>query len=279
MSASRPESAPQRVVPAATSPLTGHLVADAPQRGTVAGVHRYGVYVAVAGTVVPVLCRDAVALPTAVRLGVASHEIVWGVRAGDDVRVGSGAVRLGRLEVRATRTWRPARVRVRAGVPGGTTRDGETPLAPLLAPAGAPDWLVRGARAAVTAADPTEAVASVVGRGAGLTPSGDDALAGALLVHHALGGPSPALVVAVRGRLASTTAVSAALLDAAADGWAAPQVVALVDAAVSGDRDAVARHLPAVLAIGHTSGRDLVTGVDAALHALVPHTPTGRTAA
>ncbi len=109
-------------------------------------------------------------------------------------------------------------------------------------------------------------MARLVGRGAGLTPSGDDALAGALLVAHALG-TGPDLAEAVRARLATTTAVSAALLDAAADGYAARQVVTLVDAAVAGDPDAVRRALPAVLAIGHTSGADTVTGIRAALEA------------
>jgi hypothetical protein len=99
-----------------------------------------------------------------------------------------------------------------------------------------------------------------------LTPSGDDALAGALLVAHALGA-GPDLADAVRARLAATTAVSAALLDAAADGYAARQVVTLVDAAVAADPGAVRRALPAVLAIGHTSGADTVTGVRAALEA------------
>ena len=72
----------------------------------------------------------------------------------------------------------------------------------------------------------------------------------------------------MRARLAATTAVSAALLDAAAEGYAAHPVVALVDAAVAGDPDAVRRALPAVLAIGHTSGADTVTGIRAALATL-----------
>ena len=112
-----------------------------------------------------------------------------------------------------------------------------------------------------------DAVAGLVGRGPGLTPSGDDALAGALLVASALG-TGTALADAVRARLGATTAVSAALLDAAADGYAARPVVDLVDAAVAGDADAVARALPAVLAIGHTSGADTVLGIRTALAAL-----------
>ncbi len=46
--------------------------------------------------------------------------------------------------------------------------------------------------------------------------------------------------------------------------------MALVDAAVAGDAAAVARALPAVLAIGHTSGADLVIGIAAALRHLRP---------
>ncbi len=123
------------------------------------------------------------------------------------------------------------------------------------------------ARAATSAPTlETERPRRLVGRGAGLTPSGDDALAGALLVAHALGAGAD-LADAVRARLAATTAVSAALLDAAADGYAARPVVTLVDAAVAGDPDAVRRALPAVLAIGHTSGADTVTGIRAALEA------------
>ena len=125
------------------------------------------------------------------------------------------------------------------------------------------------------------AVAGVLGRGPGLTPSGDDALAGALLVAHAVGA-APPFAAAVRARLHATTAVSAALLDAAADGFAAGDVVSLVDAVLAGDEAAVAAALPAVLAIGHSSGRDLVTGVAAAveaLHAIHQPLPTTRSAA
>ena len=87
------------------------------------------------------------------------------------------------------------------------------------------------------------------------------------------------LADAVRSRLHATTAVSAALLDAAAEGWAARAVVTLVDAAVADRPDAVRRALPAVLAIGHTSGADTVTGIRAALEAFTLETPTGRSAA
>ncbi len=127
-------------------------------------------------------------------------------------------------------------------------------------------WLADGIRDAVCAPDPEPHVRGLLGRGEGLTPSGDDALAGALLVAHALG-VGDALAVVVRRRLGATTAVSAALLSAAAVGFAARSVVTLVDAAVAGDELGVRAALPAVLSIGHSSGADVVVGVGAALEA------------
>ena len=264
-----------RVLPAAVSPLTARLVAGPPHRGAVVGAHRYGVYVEVAGTVLPVLARDAMALPTALRLAVTAEQARWVVRAGEPVEVGGGSVRLPGLTVRGVRSWRPSRVR-----PG--PRGGPGEAVALLQ--GAVDegarWLLEPVRVAVTSTDPARAVAALVGRGRGLTPSGDDALAGALLAARAVGSERAVpLAGAVRRRLATTTAVSAALLDAAADGWAAPEAVALVDAAADGHAHAAEALLPQVLAAGHDSGRALVVGVAAALAALAPPTRTGRSAA
>jgi hypothetical protein len=227
----------------------------------------------------------------------------WGVRTGDVVIVGAGRVSLPGFDVVGARSWRPARVR-RLTTPeisrGKCARGGKgdhisTHGGGIVSEAGS-GWLADGIRAACA---PTplpldecggggqgdhlrthreQSVAALVGRGPGLTPSGDDALAGALLVAHALG-TAGHLAPAVRARLAATTAVSAALLDAAADGFAAQPVVALVDAAVAADPDAVSRALPAVLAIGHTSGADTVTGIRAALDAITPDSTHERSAA
>jgi Protein of unknown function (DUF2877) len=259
-------------LPAAVSTLVAALVLGEPAGATVVGAHRYALYLSVGGRVLPVVTSDALALPTAVRLAVPSGAVPWGVAAGDQVLVGGGLVALPALDVAAARTWRPARVRPVAAPRVGCS-DGRrgSHLSTQLEGSGAGDeheWLARGIRAAL---DSPAGVGALVGRGPGLTPSGDDALAGALLVAHALG-TGTALADAVRARLAATTAVSAALLDAAADGYAARPVVMLVDAAVADDAEAVRRALPAVLAIGHTSGADTVTGIRAALDSL-----TGRT--
>ena len=278
---------PRPVRPAAVSVLSADLLVGEPVAATVLGVHAPALYLDVAGRVLPVVTPDAVPLPTALRLTSAGGAMAWGVSAGDVVTVGGGRVVLPGQDLVSARTWRPARVR---RVPASAR-----PIPPALthgegARSGEDrEWLVDGIRTlfprhecASGRSDDrfrthgeegavTSGVAALVGRGQGLTPSGDDALAGALLVAHALGRSAP-LAHAVRARLHATTAVSAALLDAAVDGFAARDVVALVDAALAGDDAGVGALLPRVLALGHTSGRDLVTGVRAALDTLT----TGR---
>jgi len=105
----------------------------------------------------------------------------------------------------------------------------------------------------------------LVGRGPGLTPAGDDVLAGALVAGRATG--DPRLDGWRKGTEAAlarrrTTAVSRALLHHALAGWATPELADFVTAACAGEADACLRRL---LAIGHTSGAALASGV---LHVL-----------
>lgn len=266
------------VLAGALSPLTADLVRGPRRPLVVLGVHRAGAYLGASGRVLPVLGHGALALPGALRLTEPCDRLDLGVAAGDVVVVGAGSVRFPTVTVRGVRTWRPSRV-ARGRQRGPVVTAVRTALAE-----GCPaalGWLEPAVTDAVRSATPTGAVRRLVGHGPGLTPSGDDALAGALLVRRALGeapagGTPDPLAAAVRARLHATTAVSASLLAAALDGWATPEVVALVDAMAGGDADAVRRALPPVLAVGHTSGADLVAGVRAGLAAL---TTTGRTAA
>ena len=118
---------------------------------------------------------------------------------------------------------------------------------------------------------------TLVGRGAGLTPDGDDVLAGALVAGNATGHPAlPRWRRATVAALASrrTTAVSVGMLHSALDGWAAPQLADAVEALCgAGDPDAVVDRL---LAVGHSSGRHLLDGV---LHVLSSHPSSRRGAA
>ena len=104
--------------------------------------------------------------------------------------------------------------------------------------------------------------ASLIGRGPGLTPAGDDVVAGALVAAYALSDPRRGpWAEQTRAALATnrTTVVSRALLHHAIDGYGTPELVAFVDAVTGGDGLEEAAH--ALLKVGHSSGAALLAGV------------------
>ncbi len=110
-------------------------------------------------------------------------------------------------------------------------------------------------------------VDTVAGLGSGLTPAGDDVLGGLLVVLHTAGCDERALLDAVSG--ACTHAISRSFLAWAARGQAVEPVHLLLAALARGDRAAACSHQEAVLALGHTSGADLLLGLRLGLGALV----------
>lgn len=181
-----------------------------------------------------------------------------GGRAWPDVRVGDGAVMVDGVRRPIVRWW-PTRV---APLPPSPMITEET-FAMIERFFRDHEW-VGGA------------VAERLGRGEGLTPEGDDELAGMLVALSALEGAAGAagaataartgLATAVRAGLdrgpGVTTAVSAALLEAACDGHAIPQLARwLGDGCPEGTsswRD--------LMAVGHTSGAALARGVRMITH-------------
>jgi hypothetical protein len=114
----------------------------------------------------------------------------------------------------------------------------------------------------------------LVGLGPGLTPCGDDIVAGALVGASAVDHPRLAdwrqgTRTALRAR--RTTAVSRGLLHHALEGYAIAPLADFISAACAGDAD---QESEALLAVGHSSGAALAAG---ALHALATH-PAGRSA-
>ena len=98
----------------------------------------------------------------------------------------------------------------------------------------------------------------LLGRGPGLTPLGDDVLAGWFAARAALGCPDDVLAAAVRRRLGVTTLLSATLLDCAIRGEALPQLAAWL-------ADPTDTTADALLAVGATSGAGLMTGAAMAI--------------
>jgi hypothetical protein len=115
---------------------------------------------------------------------------------------------------------------------------------------------------ALRAGDMGAAVAGLLGRGAGLTPEGDDMLAGAFAVRAAAGAPV-ALPDDLRER---TTALSATLLELAAVGAAARPLHALLD--VRNERWGGA--LRALERLGSSSGRAIALGAAASALLVAP---------
>jgi hypothetical protein len=131
------------------------------------------------------------------------------------------------------------------------------------------DWLEAGLAAASGAGAPSPPpaeAASLVGLGPGLTPAGDDFVAGILLALHAVDRADLARALAgwalpvARER---TTVISRAHLACAAAGEGAAALHDTLAAVSSADRPRLATCLDAVDAIGHTSGWDALAGIAA----------------
>ncbi|GAA4283250.1 hypothetical protein GCM10022261_07810 [Brevibacterium daeguense] len=231
-----------------------------------------------------VLDADALRLPNSVvvpSVGIGTgRPVSTGLIPGDAVTVSAGRIELpsARLEVR--RTFRPASIRVGAavGIDGEAVRALRAELRPGLP--GLAD-AAADVLAALDTPGSTDGLAAstraLVGRGPGLTPSGDDVLAGVLLGLRAAGRirASATLAEAVAAHLRATTSLSASLLRAAGDGWCLPEVRALLDGLRSGGAvpgsttsgSPVAHSLKLLDRIGHSSGHDLATGLLAVLTA------------
>lgn len=118
-----------------------------------------------------------------------------------------------------------------------------------------------------------EAAGRLAGLGPGLTPSGDDVLAGAMLALTLVRSPQPTRLreVILRAVGERTTRVSGAYLQAASRGEAGEAWHALRDAlapqtAGPGALDSAARR---VMAFGETSGADMLAGFVLGLRALM----------
>ncbi|UAL28435.1 DUF2877 domain-containing protein [Nocardioides rotundus] len=211
-------------------PAAASPLAPWPGSGTarVRGVLPAVLYLEHPGGVAALETARGAGLPIAWRLGVPAVD--WGVAVGDVVSFHADGLDLPAGPVRRVRAWRPARVRRRPRETRGLARS-------------------------------VARVAERVGEGPGLTPEADDELCGLLLMAYAAG-----LDVDVpAGR---TTALSAALLRAAASGYAVAAAVRVADALAAG-RPASSRDVAEVDGLGATSGRALLRGLRAGTEELV----------
>ena len=255
--------------PLAASAAVAALVTGPRRPVEVVAATPRAIYLATGDPGLPALCLatpDAVRVPCALVTPVLPADPAGGT-------VGDGTLVLGSFTGRVARWWRPPR-------PRGLTAAGLRAVAVQLAsrvpaeldPAAevAREDLVR---ALATGGPLTGAVRRLLGAGPGLTPLGDDVLAGALVTLGALGDPGFGRLGAEVDALAParTTFVSAALLRHAARGESVPELAAVL---TGGPLDALLR-------VGHTSGAGLALGLLAAAHdrhnfpEVVPSDPLG----
>ncbi|MEV4460323.1 DUF2877 domain-containing protein [Microbispora sp. NPDC004025] len=280
--ASRPPAAPAYVSGAASVAVRPAL--EAPRRpARVLAVFPLALYLEIRSEaephVVAVVTGEATRLPNAVVLAGR----VEGVSAGDDAWVGEGSVDVGGLSIRVRRWWDPApplapadpaRLAAAPGLLGRARA--ASPRRPGLDPGGAPALLERGCLAG-SLLDSITAAERLIGLGPGLTPSGDDMLAGLLVALRHLGAAAgvpravwladwlaAAVTYDARTR---TTPVSATLLHCAARGEASPEVTGVLRGVAGHQPLEPAAHR--LLRLGHTSGADLAWGVQIGLSAVL----------
>lgn len=233
--------------PGAASTAVRDLLAGPPLDGRVVAVFPSCAYADLGGRLVALEAHDGLRLPCAVVLAQdTARRPLAGLRPGQPAAAGDGTLRLGALHVRAARWWAPARPR---------------------------DWRPGRAGADADASGWDPFVHRLLGLGPGLTPAGDDVLAGLLIGLAArpdLRDPLAAAVV--RQAPTRTTWLSAELLRLAADGLAAPVAAAVADAlAGHGPDAALPGALAALLAVGHTSGAALARGLLLAAETIARH--------
>ena len=190
----------------------------------------------------------------------------------DRVSVSGAVLSVGRLRVRLDRgpRWAPSlpeRLTVDSTAWRSLASIADTELAAV--------WEV--ATHDVRGGDLAAAFRHLQGRGGGLTPSGDDVLAGILLVGAT--NPSHRCALGDLASRAHTTRLSRAFLRWAAAGQSIQPAHALLDAAASGDQSGMRRAAEALAGVGATSGRALVAGIALAATELPRTLELRRTAA
>jgi hypothetical protein len=188
------------------------------------------------------------------------------------------------LDTGAATRWRPPEFAVPAAGTGSALATLDTALA-TVAPRGLADPVssdavsarARRGLSALTAwivadgCEPPEDILLLIGLGPGLTPAGDDALGGAMIVLRGFGRRDLAerLAVSVLPRIAErTSAISAAHLEAAAEGEGAAALHDTLAALANAHVGAAVEGLRRLDRIGHSSGWDALAGAAAALRGL-----------
>ena len=254
------------VLPAVASTACRARLDGPSSRGRLLGASHRAVWMSIDDDVIVLAAADGVRLPNGMALGVESTERPFeGMAPGDAAVVGEGMLHLPGLTARAARWWdpRPALAASTSAVVRERSAAARLRVDPV------DDRGLGRALAGGDAPGVVAAAEALLGLGLGLTPQGDDVLAGALAALRLMGGAlgrsrpgalvdevAPAVLSAAAGH---TTALSASLLRHACRGNVADPVAGFLHVLTGrGDLDTATETL---LAVGHSSGASLAAGI------------------
>ncbi|MDJ0924435.1 MAG: DUF2877 domain-containing protein [Acidimicrobiia bacterium] len=251
-----------------------HGLLTVPRTAEVLGTSAYAVWLRLEDAVIVVSTRDATRLPNAVEIAAdAADAVLQPVQHGAEVEIGQGRITLGDVTVVARRWWDP-----RPALPALTAAQLEEALAYL--PSSVPGIDPEGLHEALHNLSPTQLLATaktLLGKGSGLTPEGDDYVAGSLAALRLFG---EALQLAQAERLLNrvshpltkladvrTTTFSAALIRYGLRGQVAEPAGRLIRA-LAGRGDIGGAHTR-LQDVGHSSGPALAAGIVLGARSLV----------
>lgn len=280
-----------------SGPTAARLLAQ-DGHGRIAAVFTRTAYLELAGGLVALGARDLTMGPlnAATSAEAAGGWPRLGLQVGMAARLGRGRLKLGNASFalppadlwrpdltpkpRSAKALRTAVETLEALAECRAPRDGLASLFHRAAPSGLAGAVARRAGPEVERLEawlgggsgpaPEPPVARLLGLGPGLTPSGDDYLAGLMIALGSLGlSDRRDLLARVVMRLAPrrTTAVSRAHLSAAAEGLGAEALHALLAALLSEEPRDLTDVLGGLDGLGHSSGWDGAAGLRSALRA------------
>ena len=213
--------------------------------------------------VIALLPTTSVRLP----LAMVTAEPLPVVQSRDAIVVGDGILRVGTHVWRALRWFDPRPWGYRQPRPQALAEAAETLWNLEDSQVGVPAAAAWEAASALAQGDP-EPCRELLGDGPGLTPAGDDVVAGAMAACalFAAGPHRHEMQMLVARAGIATTALSAALLSCAARGQVVPEAAELLR--VLGNGSAIVPALKRLRAVGSTSGTALAIGMVAALTAV-----------
>ena len=181
--------------------------------------------------------------------------------SGERVAVIDGGLLIGGTQWRSTAApWRgivPDRGALRAAQPLAAALLRSVPTPELLVPGN----LLDATEALVRQGDLARVAGLIGGRGAGLTPVGDDILAGLLFAAWLQGDPAGRAGLRRVARMSRTNPIAAAYLDAAAEGQSIAPVHDLCRVLAAGDKRAARLACAETAQFGASSGDALCYGV------------------